>query len=143
MTNKSFCIGHGFKLPLGHGPAGITNCVRLTLKAPYPKKIDAFGTTVKSERQRYTEDVDFSRMVLLIRRTPTTRQREGVIPRKHTASGCCFICMYFYKAWQVCGLIDWHLLTLLSSDCICIIKHIVCFVNINHTFFWFLFCMIV
>ena len=96
-------------------------CVRLTLKAPYPKKIDAFGTTVKSERQRKTEDVDFSRMMLLIRPTPTTRQREGVIPRKHTAVDCCFICIHFYKAWQVCGLIDWHLLALLSGDYVSII----------------------
>ena len=51
---------------------------------------------------------DSSMMVLLIRRTPTTRQRGSVIPRKHTAAGCCFLCMHFYKAWQVCGLNDWH-----------------------------------
>ena len=55
-----------------------------------------FDTTVKSEQWYFTiANVDFSMVVLLIRRTPTTSERCDVIPHKHSyvavaSSACTF-----------------------------------------------------
>ena len=85
MMNKIILYGPSFqcildKIPLNNGQLRCY-CVRLTLKAPYPNGIDTFGTTVKYDEPVITGFIDFSRVVLLIRRTPTTRQIDGVIPR--------------------------------------------------------------
>ncbi len=113
-------------------------CVRLTLKALYRRRGHALGTTVKSEMRTLSLQTSISRGWCY--RFGVRRLRVREMASFHAsaqlvavASSAC-TCTKFgrYVVW----LTD-ILLTLLSIDCICILKHFGSFVNIKTKVFYF------